>query len=149
MCRLFAFSFHADTVNNSKHSFVDSFIKLSEHGAVLPTSSPGHHDGWGIVSYSSSKDIAVHYKSVSSAHCDTQFRSDVLFKDSNSRSGLVHLRKKTVGETLIENTHPFVDGVYSFIHNGTISHSGTYANLSAVCEGATDSERLFRRFFGN
>ncbi len=56
------------------------------------------------------------------------------------------MRKKTVGEASLANTHPFISENYSFSHNGTVSHAEAYPALTSYCEGATDSERLFRRF---
>ncbi len=146
MCRLLAFSFHKDTPKDSRLSFVNSFKALSEHGAVLPTSEPGHTDGWGIVVYPANSDVPVLHKSIYSAHLDETFNHEAFFDEGVSQSGLIHLRKKTVGDKLLSNTHPFIEGMFSFIHNGTVSHLESYPTLAPSCVGSTDSERLFKRF---
>jgi predicted glutamine amidotransferase len=146
MCRLFAFSFHKATPKHRRISVVDSFRALSLHGAVLPASSEGHGDGWGMVVYDAFEKNLQKYKSVSSAHVDDKFPIDSFLNDEQYQSGLVHLRKKTVGEACLENTHPFVHNSFAFIHNGTVSHADAYPNLASSCTGGTDSERLFRRF---
>ena len=96
--------------------------------------------------YPSDKNVPHQHRSVKSAHLDETFDEDLFFREGFSQSGLVHLRKKTIGETLLENTHPFIHGSYSFIHNGTVSHAEAYPTLTSHCKGGTDSERLFRRF---
>ncbi len=146
MCRLFAFSFNKDTKKDHRVFCVNSFKSLSLHGAVLPTSVPGHGDGWGIVVYPRTENVAPFYKSVDPAHLDQLHKTDLFFEEGISQSGLIHLRKKTVGDTSLSNTHPFVEGAYSFIHNGTICHADAYPELAPLCAGGTDSERLFRRF---
>lgn len=146
MCRLFAFSFHKATPKHRRISIVDSFRSLSLHGAVLPTSTVGHGDGWGMVVYDPLEKDLQKYKSVKPAHVDGEFSIDSFLNDKQHQSGLIHLRKKTVGDACIENTHPFIHDSFAFIHNGTVSHSDAYPTLSAQCEGGTDSERLFRRF---
>jgi predicted glutamine amidotransferase len=146
MCRLFAFSFTSNVTKEAKSEFVDVFKSLAFCGAVLPRSTPGHQDGWGMAVYSSDNSKIVNHKSVSSAHLDNSYAGDLFFKDKLPQSGLVHLRKKTVGETLLENSHPFIQDMYSFIHNGTISQREVYPSLAPLCQGVTDSERVFRRF---
>ncbi len=146
MCRLFAFTFTNDTPLDTKISFIDSFKYLSQTGSVLPTSTSGHTDGWGIIMYSQDGDVVNCHKSVNPAHLDTHFKSSLFFTENNFESGLAHLRKKTVGETSLKNTHPFTEGVYSFIHNGTVAEANAYQSLAHTCQGDTDSERLFKRF---
>ncbi len=147
MCRLFAFSFTESTTQQEKLECLNSFRKLAVTGAVLASSESGHQDGWGISLYKH-KDTTPHiYKSIAQALEDKEFKAETFFSNISLESGLAHLRKKTVGEASLLNTHPFIDGKYSFIHNGTIAkETAPYEELSALCEGATDSERLFRRF---
>ncbi len=146
MCRLFAFSFSKNTPKDSRISSVALFKALSVTGQVLPTSSPGHADGWGVALYDSNKTVPLAHKSVLPAHADLTFLDDTFFCDDVEQSGLMHLRKKTIGDTLLINTHPFIEDGYSFIHNGTISHAEAYPRIAKMCTGGTDSERLFKRF---
>lgn len=65
---------------------------------------------------------------------------------------LAHVRRATVGEPKISNTHPFVDGRWSFIHNGTVPNFDkirprlqevlSAKQLKAI-KGDTDSEHIF------
>jgi hypothetical protein len=66
---------------------------------------------------------------------------------------LAHVRRATVGGTDLHNTHPFVDGRWTFTHNGTVPgfeqiREKLAARLSAkhrdAIKGVTDSEHVFR-----
>lgn len=147
MCRLLSFSFTENTNQQDKINCISSFRKLATSGMVPKTIRSGHHDGWGISLYLENEELPILYKSISSADDDKDFIDKDFFKENVGQSGLAHLRKKTVGETSIPNTHPFTDGVFSFIHNGTIEKGdGPYKELNSVCKGVTDSEKLFRKF---
>jgi glutamine amidotransferase len=148
MCRLFAFSFNNTTQESDKLSYLKSFRELAHRGAVLDSTKKGHEDGWGLVVYENNTPLPVLYKSTECSLIDTDFSPTQFLKEKSSQSGLVHLRKKTVGEASIANTHPFVSGAYSFIHNGTIAHGEKepYQELEMICDGVTDSERLFKKF---
>lgn len=147
MCRLLAFSFNKNTDREEKISCLNSFKELAITGEVFATSLPGHADGWGIVVYKDTEELPCLYKSITSASEDNDFKAESFFREKQRESGLAHLRKKTIGEASLVNTHPFVEGRYSFIHNGTIAKScELYTGLSSYCEGVTDSERIFRRF---
>ena len=145
MCRLFAFSFQVETIENKRAEYLNSFRNLSVEGRVLNRMFPGHEDGWGAAIYTKGETVPSVYKSVASAFGDGDFKNVKVFKNGMPQTGIAHLRKKTVGDASLVNTHPFVDGVYSFAHNGTVSE-GLYEELASRCEGGTDSERLFRKF---
>lgn len=147
MCRLFSFSFKENTKQQDRLDLISSFRKLATCGMVPKTIESGHYDGWGISLYTKNEELPILYKSISTANNDKDFKDTDFFKENQEESGLIHLRKKTVGETSISNTHPFVEGIYSFIHNGTIEKGdGPYKELNSLCKGATDSEKLFRKF---
>lgn len=147
MCRLFAFAFSDTTEEDTKIQYLNSFRQLSLTGAVLNHSVPGHQDGWGTAVYTEGVVTPSVYKSVQSALADIDFDQQHLFHNKLPQSGVAHLRKKTVGEVSLLNTHPFVDGAYSFAHNGTICDTEqTYGELASGCQGNTDSERLFKKF---
>ena len=147
MCRLLAFAFNNDTDREEKISCINSFKKLAITGGVLDRSSPGHADGWGITVYQEKNTIPFLYKSARSAAEDIDGISESFLSEKKYESGLAHLRKQTVGEVSLLNAHPFVEGHFSFIHNGTIGKDkDTYPELSSFCNGSTDSERVFRRF---
>lgn len=61
---------------------------------------------------------------------------------------IAHVRKKTVGETSLVNTHPFQRGEIVFAHNGTVTAVNALVARSSRAQlaqiaGDTDSERLF------
>lgn len=147
MCRLLAFSFGEYTTQKEKIDLITSFRNLSETGMVPKGIDKGHRDGWGLSLYTKGNDVPFMYKTASSASLDDYLVLEDYFKDNILQSGLAHIRKKTVGEASRANSHPFVEGVYSFIHNGTVERgNGPYAELTPLCESVTDSERLFRHF---
>lgn len=150
MCRLFAFSFTKETRLAEKIDAVHAFRLLSLSGSVPRTITPGHGDGWGIAVYGEGENVPHVYKSILSSADDADTTPLSFFTEGRAESGLAHLRKKTVGENALENTHPFIEGRFSFIHNGTIAKGdGPYPQLASTCEGNTDSERLFRKFLEN
>lgn len=147
MCRLLAFSFTENTKQQDRINCINSFRKLATFGMVPASIEKGHRDGWGVSLYDENTESPILYKSIFSADEDKDFVDRDFFKENIKQSGLAHLRKKTVGENSLVNTHPFIDGVYSFIHNGTVEKGdGPYKELNSLCKGVTDSEKLFRKF---
>jgi glutamine amidotransferase len=103
-----------------------------------------HADGWGIAVHAN-RGWLVHRSTNCAARCQ---RYDELAMCVEARLVVAHVRKKTVGATAIENTHPFQRGELVFAHNGTVRDVGAIvARCSperlAEIEGETDSERLF------
>lgn len=99
-----------------------------------------HADGWGVAT--EAQGWSVHRSTDCAARCS---RFDAVVESLQARLVIAHVRKKTVGETSIVNTHPFRRGRFVFAHNGTVS-TGTLRSSSArlgEIEGTTDSERLF------
>jgi predicted glutamine amidotransferase len=103
-----------------------------------------HADGWGLAVHSHDGWL-VHKSTSCAARCT---RYDELAACVESRLVIAHVRKKTVGETSLVNTHPFQrDGVV-FAHNGTVTAVNALVARSsreqlAAMQGDTDSERLF------
>ncbi|MFO0661215.1 MAG: class II glutamine amidotransferase [Polyangiaceae bacterium] len=61
---------------------------------------------------------------------------------------IAHVRQKTVGATMLKNTHPFRRGSFVLAHNGTIDGVGWLTSHTSTerrneIEGETDSEKLF------
>ncbi len=106
--------------------------------------SEEHADGWGIA-LRQGDDWAVHRRTTCAARC-AQYAS----MDLGATLVIAHVRKKTVGELAIANTHPFRRRNFVFAHNGTVTVSALEALVgltapehTAAIEGSTDSERLF------
>lgn len=120
-------------------------VLLREAPRSLATLSREHGDGWGLAVYKAERGWEVH-KSVLAADGDAGFheramkaRGDVLVS---------HVRKKTVGVSSIENTHPFSRDGWVLAHNGTVHDTEflrkrTSRERLAQLEGQTDSELLF------
>ena len=102
-------------------SIVRSFRNLASCGQVSPGSSPGHSDGWGMVTW---EDQVPAYlgREPTNAFLDSKFEEACARGEKSTVDSplIVHLRKASVGLKIVENTHPFVDGEWAFAHNGTI-----------------------------
>jgi glutamine amidotransferase len=70
-----------------------------------------------------------------------------------SRAAIAHVRRATVGRPCLENTHPFVHGIWLFAHNGTVPNfervrERLLPELDELhhneIQGTTDSEHIFR-----
>ena len=145
MCRLFGFrSVITSQVHRSLVSADNALMHQSE----------AHPDGWGVAYYVDGYPHVV--KSVSRAVSDTLFRrvSGIV----SSETVLAHLRRATVGELSIINSHPFQYGNWIFGHNGQIPNFDEYrdALLEKVSPkfrrfilGDTDSEVLFYLLISN
>lgn len=122
-------------------SFVDadlvrSFRKLASCGIVKPGSKLGHPDGWGVVAWKEGRPVYL-AREPSDAWTDPKYEQvcDLIEQTKVSSPVIVHLRKASVGQKTVENTHPFVIDEWAFAHNGTIRKQ----NL----RGKTDSQWFF------
>lgn len=103
-----------------------------------------HRDGWGIAVAAAGDDWQVHRDTRCAARCPDY---DAL-AGIEAQMVIAHVRKKTVGELALANTHPFRRGNAVFAHNGTIGPIAALVGLTSAehlarIEGDTDSERLF------
>ncbi len=108
-------------------------------------------DGWGVVYRNDQQIDAV--KNIKPAYLDENF----IPSTSNLKGDLMfaHVRRRSQGPVLMENTHPFVYEQWMFMHNGNIPNFEhckklLNRNLSSdeaiETEGTTDSEFLFKYF---
>lgn len=110
----------------------------------LAALSREHPDGWGLAIYDA-HDWTLH-KGVACATEDADFHRRAV--GSRGEVLISHVRRKTVGETSLENTHPFESNGWVFAHNGTITDTQylrehASASRSAAMRGQTDSELFF------
>ena len=136
MCRLLAYAASSETTfAEIVGEGFENFVAMSDE----------HKDGWGITSVARSCEI-TRTVDLERAVASSTFES---VKDRAADSGLLHLRLASKGLSIdIKNNHPFVDGTYSFMHNGTIRPAASveafidpeFANRA---QGSTDSERYF------
>ena len=106
--------------------------------------SEEHDSGWGMAVYERAggqQPQVVRFPEA--AHADDGF---VKATEMRGRIFNVHVRRATMGELSLENTHPFRLGNYTLGHNGTIVR---YPRLldpgMRPAKGDTDSEHLFNR----
>lgn len=105
-------------------------------------------DGWGIAVYRRD-GVAIERQPVA-AHGGLRFRAAAAATEACTV--LAHVRRATIGARRPENTHPFVHGRWSFVHNGTVPYfaeirdallAAMSAGHRAAIRGETDSEHLF------
>ncbi len=106
-----------------------------------------HCDGWGLSTVDKGGSHTVLEKKVESAVQSSTFDNTV--SQNVADGALLHLRWATKGLSNSENnTHPFMYGDYSFIHNGSIFPPDAIApfinpKFLPLIVGDTDSERYF------
>lgn len=139
MCRLFGFR---SVINSQVH---ESLVRAEN---ALGVQSNDHPDGWGVSYYVGESPHII--KSGKTAINDAIFKkiSGVVA----SQTVIAHIRKATLGEINILNTHPFQFGHWTFAHNGNIKdfaqvRDKLIANISPEFRryilGTTDSELIF------
>ena len=139
MCRLFGF-----------RSVIDSQVHSSLLNAdnALGLQSIKHPDGWGVAYFIHNTPHIV--KSSKSALDDNIFKkvSGIV----TSKTVLAHIRKATLGQNNLLNTHPFQYGKWVFAHNGNIKDFDNVRDqilreikphLRKFVLGSTDSETIF------
>jgi predicted glutamine amidotransferase len=142
MCRLFGF-----------RSVIQSQVHRSLVAAenALAVQSRKHVDGWGVAYYVAGAPHVI--KSTQPAGEDRIFQH--LSGVVASETVLAHLRKATVGEVNILNSHPFQFGSWVMAHNGEVyDFERVRAPLRAQIQpqlqryilGETDSEVIFYLF---
>ena len=145
MCRLYGF------LANEKTK-VECTLVQSQNSLLLQSRSDirgkNHSDGWGIGFYEN--DLPQVEKRVTAAYSDNHFSTAA--ERVFARAVIAHVRKATVGELNLANTHPFTVGAWTFAHNGTIRKFDrveafllrqTKPALLSLRQGETDSESMF------
>jgi glutamine amidotransferase len=123
-----------------------AFLRLARDGQVpLSGQKKGHHDGWGLSLYARG-GLLRHFRSKACGAEDPQ-RENEFFQVSVHKPDtmLAHIRIQTVGEPSEKNSHPFVSGRFSFIHNGTLGSTDQliFDPVRGQVFGETDSEYYF------
>ena len=105
MCRLFGII--------SDHECMD---RISDKIEQFRTFAKNNPDGWGLGYYENGNAKIV--KHPRNALKDPTFLP--IIDDVISNISIIHLRKRSIGEKTMVNTHPFAQGDLIFAHNGTI-----------------------------
>ncbi len=145
MCRLYALRANEPTrvecglVHAQNALMAQS--KGDEHGLM-------HGHGWGVADYSDGVPLIERQTWAA-------FHGEHFAKKAAGVYGhtvVAHVRRATVGEPSLENTHPFAHGRWIFAHNGTIRHFEKVRELLLdaldfgqrnAIHGTTDSEHVF------
>ncbi|MCP3103516.1 class II glutamine amidotransferase [Myxococcus sp. K15C18031901] len=143
MCRLFGFR---SSVPAAVHPSL-----VTEKNSLL-IQSREHKDGWGIAAYGvEAMPVVAH--GVGPAHSDPDFER--VSSRVSSHTVVAHIRLASVGAVELRNSHPFLHGRWSFVHNGTVRDFAKHRaaveelicpTLRAGIRGTTDSERCFYVF---
>ena len=108
-----------------------------------------HGHGWGVADYPDGLPIVE--RQTWAAYRGEHFKKKAA--RVYARTVVAHVRRATVGEPSIENTHPFTHGRWIFAHNGTVPNfervrvpmlEATDNLHRNEIEGTTDSELVFR-----
>ncbi len=143
MCRLFGFR---SAIPTAVHPAL-----VTEKNSLL-IQSREHKDGWGIASYGVEPSPVVAH-GVGPAHSDPDFER--VSSRVSSHTVVAHIRLASVGAVELRNSHPFLHGRWSFVHNGTVREFARHraAVEALICpslrtniKGTTDSERCFYLF---
>ena len=143
MCRLFGFR---SSIPSAVHPSL-----VTEKNSLL-IQSREHKDGWGIAAYGVEPTPVVAH-GVGPAHSDPDFER--VSSRVSSHTVVAHIRLASVGAVELRNSHPFLHGRWSFVHNGTIRDFAQHRaaiealicpTLRAGIRGTTDSERCFYLF---
>jgi glutamine amidotransferase len=145
MCRLYGFIANEPTK-------VDCSLVYAQNALILQSRIDerglDHADGWGIATYHDG--VPELLKRTTAAFEDRMFVSSA--EKTYSQAIVAHVRKATVGEISLNNTHPFVHRNWTFAHNGTLTGFNSIGQrlaeetspaLQAGRKGQTDSEQFF------
>ncbi len=121
-------------------------LVLRESSRSIANLSQEHSDGWGLAIHDHDERKWTLHKGIECAQRDAKFHE--LAVGSRGELLVAHIRKKTVGATSLENTHPFQRGPWVFAHNGTIRdmdylRARTSEARAREIRGQTDSELFF------
>lgn len=108
-----------------------------------------HADGWGIAFHKGNR-FSIERRAIAAYRGESFERAA---SRAHSRLVIAHVRRATVGEISLANTHPFAEGAWVFAHNGTVPNFAhirermlgemTPSHRAAI-RGSTDSEHIFR-----
>jgi predicted glutamine amidotransferase len=147
MCRWAAYRGEPLYLEELVSSPAHSLIEQSHCATRAKTATNG--DGFGIAWYGDRPEPG-RYRDILPAWSDCNLKS--LARQIRSPLFLAHVRAATHGATRRDNCHPFVQGHWSFMHNGQISGferirrhmEGMLSDaLFDARNGTTDSELLF------
>lgn len=150
MCRLYSLSANEPTKVECTLVYAQNAL-LRQSRADLR--GKDHSDGWGIACYRGG--VPQVERRATAAHGDIHFSTTA--ERVYSTKVVAHVRRATVGQPSLENTHPFTHGPWTFAHNGTLRGMDrleeqllreTPEKLRLLRAGSTDSELIFYWLLG-
>jgi glutamine amidotransferase len=130
MCRLFG---------AAASDPIDVRFELLHSDNSILRQSERHDSGWGSAFYHDGEPVIHRFPNA--AHADETFDEATA---GRSELIMVHVRRATIGDLSLDNTHPFSDGPFTYCHNGTILKASELVPLAdRQPRGDTDSERFF------
>lgn len=134
---------HIPTGSFDRMDLARRFLRLAKEGLVPKDFSPGHHDGWGMTLYKKGELVHTFRTEESGSLAADVALAPIerMFPDTV----LMHVRRASIGEPAERNSHPFVSGRFSFIHNGTLGppDQDIFKDVDGKAIGETDTERYF------
>jgi predicted glutamine amidotransferase len=147
MCRWAAYRGEPLYLEEIVSSPAHSLIEQSHHATQAKTATNG--DGFGVAWYGDHPEPG-RFRDILPAWSDCNLKS--IARQIRSPLFLAHVRASTTGGTQRDNCHPFVNGRWSFMHNGQIGgfdrlrrklETALDDELYGARAGSTDSELLF------
>ncbi len=145
MCRLYAFK-------SNEPTRVECSLVHSQNALMAQSAGDAeglvHGHGWGIADFNNGLPLIE--KQTWAAFHGEHFSKKAA--RVYAHTVIAHVRRATVGEPAIENTHPFEHGRWIFAHNGTIHNFAEVSELMVpeidpmlrnCILGTTDSEYIF------
>ena len=148
MCRLYGF--RANEATKVECSLVHAQNALM-HQSRQDLAGYSHIHGWGVAAYENAQPHVE--RQAWAAYHGEHFRRAAA--RIYAKTVLAHIRRATVGEPGLENTHPFAEGHWALTHNGTVPAfdavkprflEAMAPRHRAAVAGTTDSEHIFRLF---
>jgi glutamine amidotransferase len=145
MCRLYGFRANEPTKVECSLVYAQNALLAQ---SIADLRGEAHPDGWGISCYQDHTPTTE--RRDTAAHEDERF--SLAAERAFAETIIAHVRKATVGGHSISNTHPFIYGVWTFAHNGTLRGFSELADdlrretdedLARLRHGDTDSEAVF------
>lgn len=144
MCRLYGF-------RATEPTKVECTLVHAQNALMVQSeadrSGKSHANGWGVATF---EDGEPHIERQAwAAYHGEHFRRAAA--RIYSKQVMAHVRRATVGTPSLANTHPFVDGGWVLMHNGTLPHFDQIrpllleevpANRRGLIVGQTDSEHV-------
>lgn len=145
MCRLYGFRATEPTKVECTLVYAQNALMVQSRADLAGKS---HAHGWGLAAY---EDHLPHIERQAwAAYHGEHFRRAAA--RIYSKAVVAHVRRATVGGPKPANTHPFVDGPWVFVHNGTVPHFKEVGKMllgriaprrRRLIRGDTDSEQVF------